>query len=101
MAGYAASAEELAALGKQILDVDQATQGTLRSVRNTVDGLSSAWKGQAFTAFTQLMARFDDDAKNLQQALVGIAEQVGASADTYRKQEEEASQLSNKISNRL
>ncbi|MET9631563.1 WXG100 family type VII secretion target [Lentzea sp. NPDC006480] len=101
MAGYVASAEELAALGKHIQEVDAQTQATLRGVANTVDGLRSVWTGAAATAFNALMERYNEDARNLQQALQGIAEQVGVSADTYRKQEEEAQNLSQSISNRL
>ena len=101
MAGYQASAEELAGLAKNIIAVDEQTQGTLRNVRSTVDGLAGVWTGAAATAFTQLMARFDDDAKKLQEALRGIAEQVDASSVTYIRQEEEATNLSSTISNRL
>lgn len=102
MAGaYTASAEELAALAKQIIEVDSETQGTLRNVSNAVDTVASSWKGGAATAFANLMARFHEDAAKLQEALRGIAEQMSGSAATYIKQEEEATQLSQGISGRL
>ncbi|MDX8032349.1 WXG100 family type VII secretion target [Lentzea sp. BCCO 10_0856] len=101
MAGYNASAEELAALAKNILNVDNDTQATLRGVRNTVEGLQGQWVGAAAQAFTQLMTRFDEDTRTLQEALRSIAEQVDSSSVTYARQEEEAAQLSQSISNRL
>jgi WXG100 family type VII secretion target len=101
MAGYTASAEELAALAKQIIEVDSQTQGTLRNVASTVDTVRGTWSGAAATAFGQLMDRFRDDAAKLQEALRGISEQIDSSASTYARQEEEATNLSSQISNRL
>ena len=101
MAGYNASAEELSALAKHIVEVDQQTQGTLRAVRSTVDGLQGVWVGAASTAFNKLMERFDVDAAKLQEALRGIAEQMDETSVTYTKQEEEAAQLSSSIGQRL
>ena len=101
MAGYTATAEELAGLAKQILDVDSQTQGTLRSVANTVETVRGTWSGSAATAFSALMERFNADAAKLQEALRGIAEQMDASSTTYAQQEEEATQLSSTITNRL
>ncbi|KJK52647.1 hypothetical protein UK23_03325 [Lentzea aerocolonigenes] len=99
--GYGASAEELDALAKQIISVDGDTQATLRTVSNAVDGIASSWQGGAAQAFASLMGRFHEDASKLQEALRGIAEQMSGSAQTYIKQEEEATQLSTQISNRL
>ena len=101
MAGYAASAEELAALAKRIIDVDSQTQGTLRSIQSTVDTVKGTWVGAAATAFGSLMERFHADATKLSQALNAIAEQVDSSSATYARQEEEATQLSTGISARL
>jgi WXG100 family type VII secretion target len=101
MSGYQASAEELADLAKQIIAVDGETQGTLRGVRSTVEGLQGIWAGAAATAFTTLMSRFDEDALKLQEALRSIADQVDGSAAAYARQEEEAAQLSSGIMNRL
>lgn len=101
MSGYVASAEELAALAKRIIQVNSETQGTLRSVQSTVDGVKATWTGQASTAFSALMERFHADAQKLSQALEGIAEQIDSSSATYARQEEEATQLSSGIMGRL
>ena len=101
MAGYVASAEVLAALAKQIIEVDTQTQGTLRSVANTVETVRGTWSGAAASAFSNLMERFNADASKLQEALRGIAEQIDSSATTYARQEEEATNLSSQITSRL
>ena len=43
----------------------------------------------AATAFQNLIDRFDDDARKVQEALRAIAEQIASSADVYARQEEE------------
>ena len=101
MSGYAASAEELAALAKRIIQVNGETQGTLRNIQGTVDTVKGTWSGAAATAFGSLMERFQADAQKLSQALEAIAEQVDSSSATYAKQEEEAAQLSSGIMGRL
>src|SRR5690349_20873446 len=83
------TAAELDALAKRITDVDSETQGTLRNVQNAVDQVSASWAGEAQQAFSNLMGRFHDDARKLQEALRSIAEQIASSADVYARQEED------------
>jgi WXG100 family type VII secretion target len=83
------TAAELDALAKRIISVDEETQGTLRQVQGAVDTVSSTWAGDAATAFTNLMSRFQDDARKLQEALRTIAESIASSADVYARQEED------------
>ncbi|MFD4676299.1 WXG100 family type VII secretion target [Lentzea sp. NPDC058450] len=83
------TAAELDALAKKIMDVDSQTQGTLRQVQGAVDTVRASWTGEAATAFENLMARFADDAKKLQEALRTISESIASSADVYARQEED------------
>ena len=95
------TAAELDALAKRIMDVDGDTQATLRQVQNAVDTVKSSWRGDAATAFDNLMVRFQDDAKKLQEALRTIAEQIASSADVYSRQEEENKSSISGITGRL
>lgn len=95
------TSEELDALAKHIADVNEQTQGTLRQVASTVDTLAGTWKGSAATAFGTLMSRFHDDATNVQQALMSIAEQISSSADVYAQNEQEQQQSMTGITGRL
>lgn len=95
------TAAELDALAKRIIDVDGETQGTLRQVQSAVDTVKSTWRGEAATAFDNLMLRFQDDAKKLQEALRSIAEQIASSADVYATQEEDNRSSIGNIGQRL
>jgi WXG100 family type VII secretion target len=95
------TAEELDALAKHIADVNEATQGTLRQVGSTVDTLAGSWKGTAATAFSNLMARFHDDARKVQEALMAIAEQIATSSEVYARNEQEQEQSMTGIAGRL
>ncbi|SFR09056.1 WXG100 family type VII secretion target [Lentzea waywayandensis] len=95
------TAAELDALAKRIIDVDGETQGTLRQVQNAVDTVSSSWKGDASTAFANLMTRFHEDARKLSEALNTIAESIASSADVYARQEEDNKSSISGITGRL
>ncbi|WP_246019298.1 WXG100 family type VII secretion target [Saccharothrix australiensis] len=86
---------------KDIMDTNANVQGVLNNLRNTIDGLAPAWKGSAADAFNNLMTRFNDDAAKLQEALVGIAEQITGTVQTYVQQEEEQSSEMSTIMGRL
>ncbi|MBB5806168.1 WXG100 family type VII secretion target [Saccharothrix ecbatanensis] len=101
MSGYSAGHPALVEGAKDIVSTNEAVQGILSQLGNTIDGLMPAWKGGAAQAFAKLMERFHADADKLQKALMDIAEQMDQSAATYMEQElEQESQMSN-ITNRL
>ncbi|XVV03255.1 WXG100 family type VII secretion target [Actinosynnema sp. CA-248983] len=101
MAGYTTGTPELIQAAKDIISVDESVQGILGQVRSTVDGVSASWAGQAATAFQTLMTRFDEDARKLQEALRGIAEQISGTAEIYARQEEEQNQSMSSLTSRL
>jgi WXG100 family type VII secretion target len=95
------TAAELDALAKRIISVDEETQGTLRQVSGAVDTVRASWAGDAAVAFSNLMERFQADAKKLQEALRTIAESVASSADVYARQEDDNRSSISNIGQRL
>ena len=71
-----------------MLDVNADVQADLAALRGRLEPLRGAWVGDAATAFTGLMARWDTDARALSEALRGIGEAVQGSGRTYEQQEE-------------
>ncbi|HEV7713061.1 MAG TPA: WXG100 family type VII secretion target [Asanoa sp.] len=86
--GYTGTVSDFTNAHQKVVGVKEDVEGTLKGVWDTVTGLQSAWKGAAATAFTNMMTRFDADAKNLNQALEAIAEQLMAAGSTYQEQED-------------
>ncbi|PWK90015.1 WXG100 family type VII secretion target [Lentzea atacamensis] len=101
MSGFGVSSEELDALAKRILEVDEQAQAKLRQVRNAADTVRASWKGTASTAFQNLIDRFDADAAKVQEALREIASQISESSKTYLQNEQAQEESIGTIGNRL
>ncbi|WP_448851554.1 WXG100 family type VII secretion target [Corynebacterium sp. 335C] len=72
----------------QVDGVNAEVQGELARLRGTVDGLAGQWRGQAKTAFDELMVRWDGAAHKLSQALTDIAETIRANSRSFDSGEE-------------
>jgi WXG100 family type VII secretion target len=90
-AGYTGSVEDFTQANIDVVNSKEAVEGELQVLWNAMANLESMWKGPAHDAFMAMMRRFDEDSKNLNQALEGIAEQLKAAGSTY--QESEQSQM--------
>ncbi|MDI2132467.1 WXG100 family type VII secretion target [Yinghuangia seranimata] len=89
MAGaYKATIEELDALAKRI-DADQAEiNGLILGFNAVVDGVATAWQGEAAMAYKRLQEKVNELMKNLNVQLDGIGQMMGAGAKNYREVEE-------------
>ena len=94
------------------LEVDQATlhqvardirsarddiSGHLGTVRGAAEILGSAWQGQAASAFTNLIQRWDVDAKQLAAAMDDIAALLDRSADSHELNDAESMRVLNRM----
>ncbi|HET9256757.1 MAG TPA: WXG100 family type VII secretion target [Pseudonocardiaceae bacterium] len=102
MAGqFGAQFEQMTAAASHVAEVNQSVQGQLAGLRNQLAPLAGAWKGQAATAFAMLMERWDTDARNLNEALNGIGEQIRGSGTTYAQTDEDQRQSFSQITQAL
>lgn len=88
-AGYGTTTEEMQGAARQVLGVNERVQADLAALRNQLAPLAGAWRGEASTAFQGLMARWDTDARALNEALRGIGEAIQGSGVSYQRQEEQ------------
>ncbi|MBS2961703.1 WXG100 family type VII secretion target [Actinocrinis puniceicyclus] len=80
---------------QQVQQVSEEINSELRSLMSSLEPVASSWKGSAASAFQQLMARWQEDASKLTQALDGIAGMLDSTTKTYSQAEESnASQIS-------
>ena len=86
--GYTGTVQDFTDAQQKVTGVNEDVQATIKQVADTVMGLQGAWTGAAATAFQNMMVRFNDDATKLNQALLAIAEQLGAAGGTYQQQED-------------
>lgn len=88
--GFNTNSTALDSMVKNMMDTNELLNDNARKLAQAVDSVQTAWSGNAALAFTNLMTSFGNDFNTMNQALVSIAEQVGASRDVYAQQEEEA-----------
>jgi ESAT-6 family protein len=101
MTGYQTGHPELKAAADELVQGNQDLMQQLSQLASAVDGVAGQWAGQAHTAFNTLMAKFNTDARTLNDKLLVIAENVSGSADAYLRQEEQANESLSQISTTL
>jgi WXG100 family type VII secretion target len=96
MAGsYTTDAAVMQKASQQVQQVSEEINSELRSLMSNLEPVASAWKGSAASAFQQLMARWQEDASKLTQALQSISEMLGSTTKSYSQAEDtNASQIS-------
>jgi WXG100 family type VII secretion target len=91
-AGYGTTTEQMQRAAQQVVAVNEQVQSQLAALRNQLAPLAGAWRGEASTAFQGLMARWDSDAKTLNEALRGIGEAIQGSGRGYQQAEDQQHQ---------
>ena len=99
--GFGTTTDEMARAAQHVAAVNQAVQGELTALRGRLEPLAGAWVGRASAQFAQLMARWDTDARSLNQALGGIGQAIDGSRATYQRQEDDQAAAMTSISNAL
>lgn len=99
--GYGTTTEEMQRAAARVLSVNDQVQANLASLRNQMAPLAGAWQGQAASAFQALMARWDTDARALNEALRGIGEAIQGTGQSYARAEEQHSQSLSSIQSAL
>ncbi len=94
-AGFGTTTEEMGRASRHVLDVNQAVQSELASLRSKLAPLQGAWVGVAASNFTTLMTKWDADAKTINDSLLTIGDAIQGSRTIYQQQEDaQASSLS-------
>jgi WXG100 family type VII secretion target len=88
MTGFQTETARMHAAATHVTDVSGQIDKLLRSLLAEVASAPTHFKGAAAATFQQLMARYDTDARQLNQALNGIAAQIDAAGKTYTAQDE-------------
>jgi len=96
MAGaYTTDAATMQKAAQQVQQVSEEIGSELNSLMSNLEPVAASWKGNAASAFQQLMERWRQDASKLQQALADIAQMLEQTNKSYSQAEENnSSQIS-------
>ena len=96
MAGaYTTDAQTMQKAAQQVQQVSEEISSELNSLMGNLEPVAASWKGNAASAFQQLMERWKQDASKLQQALADIAQMLDSTNKSYSTAEENnSSQIS-------
>lgn len=95
---FGTQVEQMQAAANHVADVNQRVQGQLTGLSNQLAPLAGAWQGQAAVAFQMLMERWNTSARDLNEALNNIGEQIRGSGVTYAQTDETENQTFSRIS---
>jgi WXG100 family type VII secretion target len=103
MAGssYQTDIQTMGDASQKVYNVNQQVQSRLSQLRSQLEPLSGVWKGQAYSSFQSLMARWDQDAQQLNQALRAIGDGLKGNQGRYQQSEESNQSSFRSITNRL
>ncbi|HEY4457094.1 MAG TPA: WXG100 family type VII secretion target [Pseudonocardiaceae bacterium] len=101
MAGFKTGAPELQKAAQQMEQTNSELMGNLNKMAGECEQIRGTWQGEASIAFSNLMERFQTDAKNLNNSLQQISEAVDTNAKNYAQQEQEAQQSISQIASTL
>ncbi|PRQ11582.1 WXG100 family type VII secretion target [Corynebacterium sp. 13CS0277] len=80
---FRTEADVMVATAGRVDDTNNQVQGELSRLRGVVDGVRGAWTGDAQASFDSLMVRWNTNARNLQEALQAISDNIRSNARSF------------------
>ena len=87
MSAFRVTPEQLVALSARVSTGSGGIAGELAALRGALVPLDGEWQGRAREQFRELYDQWDAGARQLQQALDGIAGLLGRAGDSYAQAE--------------
>ncbi|QGU02832.1 WXG domain conatining protein [Corynebacterium kalinowskii] len=86
---FRTEADVMVAAAGRVDSTNAEVQGELTRLRGTVDGLRGSWAGNAQVSFDGLMNRWNTSARDLQEALQDISDNIRSNAKNFEGMEAE------------
>jgi WXG100 family type VII secretion target len=77
----------------KVTEVRASMDQNLSTLRDRIEATRAGWQGDAQKAFDHVMLRFDDDARQMNQALQQIAELLREAGSKYEKSEQQQQEI--------
>lgn len=98
MAGdFGTQTDVMQTASRHVVDVNTSIQTQLKKLENQLAPLPAQWQGLAAQRFTELMVRWNEDARTLGDSLMRMGEAIGSSGQTYRAADDDAAAATSTI----
>jgi WXG100 family type VII secretion target len=101
LGGYNTDVDVMGGAAQKVDAVNQRIQGQLKQLKTQVENTRSEWNGPAAARFTTLMAAWDKDTTQLNNALQEIANRLRGNRTAYAQAEQAIGGSMSKIESRL
>ncbi|MGZ7495873.1 WXG100 family type VII secretion target [Corynebacterium sp. ZY180755] len=94
---FRTEADVMLATAGRVDNTNNEVQSELTRLRGVVDSVRGSWVGQAQVSFDQLMERWNGSARNLQEALASISNNIRSNATHFEDVEASNAQTFNNV----
>lgn len=91
--GFQGTPEQFTQAEKQVTEVRVTMDKNLSALRDNIESTRAGWSGKAAGAFANVMHRFDEDGRRLNEALQRIASLLEEAGSKYERSEAENDEL--------
>ncbi|HEY3469993.1 MAG TPA: WXG100 family type VII secretion target [Amycolatopsis sp.] len=89
MAGFQGTPQQFTEAEGRVTEVRSGMDSNLATLRDRIEATRAGWQGEAQKAFDHVMQRFDDDARQMNQALQRIADLLREAGSKYERSEQQ------------
>ncbi|SEF31452.1 WXG100 family type VII secretion target [Amycolatopsis pretoriensis] len=92
-AGFQGTVQQFSEAEGRVTEVRAQMDTNLVTLRDRIEATRAGWQGVAQKAFDNVMTRFDDDARQMNQALQRIAELLREAGSKYERSEQQQQEI--------
>ncbi|MEU8634748.1 WXG100 family type VII secretion target [Amycolatopsis sp. NPDC048633] len=91
--GFQGTVEQFTQAEERVTEVRAGMDHNLVQLRDRIEATRAGWQGMAQKAFDNVMRRFDDDARQMNQALQRIGDLLREAGSKYEKSEQQQQEI--------
>ena len=91
--GFQGTVQQFTEAEGRVTEVRAGMDSNLSTLRDRIEATRAGWQGEAQKAFDAVMNRFDEDARQMNQALQKIAELLKEAGSKYERSEQQQQEI--------
>ncbi|KFZ82816.1 type VII secretion protein [Amycolatopsis sp. MJM2582] len=95
--GFTGTVEQFTQSEKRVTEVRVSMDQNLSKLRDNIEATRAGWTGDASIAFNNVMKRFDEAGRGLNQALQNIGDLLEQAGSKYNASEQQQQELINSV----